>query len=298
MLAAMPFRRRLRTAALLAALAAASSVSAGRAQAQEPVPAPTSSDVAEARRHFEHAREEYGKGAYREAIGELEAAHSLDPTAKDLVFNLGVVHEKLSDIDEALGWFQLYTTMALTPTERERADSYIRRLEGAKKELASKTPPPSPTSQPVPPTAATAAPRTPASPPHGRVDAATIVAASVAGAALAFGVVMAAKAEVDRPIDGFVTGQDGTFTDFNDRTDFAHREAVVADIAFGASLAAGVTAAVLYFARTRDGARSLRSSGESAPATSRLPAGVGGLAGFAAAPLAGGGGALIVHGSL
>src|ERR1019366_3459132 len=102
---AMPFRWRMRTSALLAILAAAASVSPGRAQAQEPpptpTPAPSSADIAEARRHF-------------------EPAHALDPTAKDLVFNLGVVHEKLSDIDDALRWFELYTTMSLSPTERER----------------------------------------------------------------------------------------------------------------------------------------------------------------------------------
>ena len=40
------------------------------------------------------------------------------PNAKDLVFNLGVVHEKLGDIEDALKWFRLYTTMNLT---RDRA---------------------------------------------------------------------------------------------------------------------------------------------------------------------------------
>jgi len=293
----MPFRCRMRTSALLAILAAAASVSPGRAQAQEPAPtpAPSSADIAEARRHFEHAREEYGKGAYREAVSELESAHTLDPTAKDLVFNLGVVHEKLSDIDDALHWFQLYTTMTLTPTERERADSYIRRLEGAKKEVASKAPPTTPPPEALP------APVRPApglpSPPHGRVDAATIVAASVAGAALVFGVVMAAKAEDDRPIDGFVTGQDGTYTQLGERTDSAHREAVIADVGFGVSLAAGITATVLYFARTRDPAKPTRgATGVRPGAASSSP-----LASFpavTAAPLAGGGGALIVQGAL
>ena len=79
-----------------------------------------------------------GAGSYREAIGELEAAHTLDPNAKDLVFNLGVVHEKLGDIDDALKWFRLYTTMNLTGPERDRADAYVHRLEGAKKELEDK----------------------------------------------------------------------------------------------------------------------------------------------------------------
>src|SRR5258708_3309057 len=126
----MPNRRRLRTLALLACIAA----TATPGLAQESTP----SNAAAARQHFEKARADYEQGAYREAIAELEAAHELDPNAKDLVFNLGVVHEKLADIDDALKWFRLYTTMNLTPQERDRADAYIRRLEGAKTDLEQK----------------------------------------------------------------------------------------------------------------------------------------------------------------
>jgi tetratricopeptide (TPR) repeat protein len=307
----MPFRRRLRTAALLAFLAAASIVpaparaqDAGTREPQTPAAppsqnsgptpsAPSSADVAAARVHFERARADYGQGSYREAVGELEAAHSLDPTAKDLVFNLGVVHEKLSDIDDALEWFQLYTTMTLTPTERERADSYIRRLEGAKKELALKpaAPPPAPGTDQAQPGIAHPARRVP-SPSNGRVDAATVTAVSVAGAALVFGAVMAGIAEAERPNAGYVTGQDGSITDLQDRVDKAHREAVIADIAFGASLAAGVTAAILYFARTRDPSRAARTSGA---AGALAPP--DGSTFVSATPLTGGG-ALIVQGSL
>src|ERR1700722_13757047 len=130
----MRLRRRLRMLALLAGLGAAASAHARSASAQDT----NAANVAAARRHFDKARADYEQGAYREAIAELEAAHALDPSAKDLVFNLGVVHEKLSDIDDALQWFQLYTTMSLTPPERDRADAYIKRLEGAKRELAQR----------------------------------------------------------------------------------------------------------------------------------------------------------------
>jgi tetratricopeptide (TPR) repeat protein len=268
--------------ALLAGLGAAASPSSRAASAQETNPA----NVAAARSHFDKARAEYQQGAYREAIGELEAAHALDPSAKDLVFNLGVVHEKLSDIDDALRWFQLYTTMSLTPQERDRADAYIRRLEGAKKELAQRA-----SGAPPPPESATpSSPDTPLSPPpaipapsgHGRVDAATIAAFSVTAAALVFGTVMAVKAKVDEPPNGFVTGQDGSYPDLRSATDTAHREAIIADAAFGLSIAAGITAAVLYFARPRDAA-----SGAKTPA---LPS-------VSVAP-ATGGWALVVQGSM
>ncbi len=268
--------------ALLAGLVAAATASPRSASAQDT----SNGNVAAARRHFDKARADYAQGSYREAIAELEAAHALDPAAKDLIFNLGVVHEKLSDIDDALEWFQLYTTMTLTPQERDRADAYIKRLEGAKKELAQHPPgatPPAPSATPPAPSETQLAPMAP--PPsasrHGRVDAATIAALSVTGAAIVFGTVMGVKAAVDKPPAGFVTGQDGSYPDLQSRADTAHREAVIADVGFGLSIAAGITAAVLYFGRPRD------SSAASAP----------GLSSVSAAPLTGGG-ALIVQGFL
>ena len=275
--------------ALLAGLAAAASADPRPASAEEASPT-SSANVAAARRHFDKARAEYGQGSYREAVAELEAAHALDPSAKDLVFNLGVVHEKLSDIDDALQWFQLYTTMTLTPQERDRADAYIKRLEGAKKEIAQRPPgptgPPAPTgSTPSPsPTETQLLPMGPPLPPppkHGRLDGATIAAIGVTGAALAFGTVMAVKAKVDQPPTGYVTGQDGSYGDLKGSADFAHREAILADAGFGLSIAAGITAAVLYFARPRDPA----AAKSAAPAASAV----------SATPLTGGG-ALVVQG--
>jgi tetratricopeptide (TPR) repeat protein len=274
--------------ALLAGLAAAATADPRAASAQDAGPT-SSANVAAARRHFDKARAEYSQGSYREAVSELEAAHALDPSAKDLVFNLGVVHEKLADIDDALQWFQLYTTMSLTPQERDRADAYIKRLEGAKKEVAQR-----PAETPAPPGSATATappetqllPMGPSPPPpptqHGRLDGATIAAISVTGAALVFGTVLAVKAKVDEPPTGYVTGQDGTYGDLKGSADFAHREAILADAGFGLSIVAGITAAVLYFARPRD------SSAAKAPA----PA----ASAVSATPLTGGG-ALVVQGS-
>jgi tetratricopeptide (TPR) repeat protein len=241
-------RRRLRTLALLSCLAGSALSSPRPAFAQDA----DSANVVAARQHFEKARAFYAQGSYREAVAELEAAHDLDPSAKDLVFNLGVVHEKLSDIDDALQWFQLYTTMSLTPQERERADAYIRRLEGAKRELAEKKQ----AAEPAPAAAETTSQADLALPPpeprrRGRVDAATVAAASVAGSALVFGTVMAIKATSDRPADGFVVGRDGSLSYLTSRTAFAHHEAIAADIGFGAAIAAGVATGLLYFERPR-----------------------------------------------
>jgi tetratricopeptide (TPR) repeat protein len=257
--ATMHLGRRLRALALIACVTAASP---RVVLAQET----GSANVAAARRHFKIASARYAEGAYREAITELEAAHALDPSAKDLVFNLGVVHEKLADIDDALRWFRLFTTLELTDRERERADAYIRRLEGAKATSApARSFPPSPAGPPPPaspssalppsppPTSAVpSAPSFPTLPPPaaGRIDAATLAAAGAAGAGLLFGVVMGVKARQDRP-SGFVTGRDGTLADLVDRSAAAHREAVLADVGFAAALVGGAAAAYLYFSRPR-----------------------------------------------
>ena len=247
MLPAMRSRRRLCAWALVACIGAmATSVAAPRAAwADETSPA----NVAAARRHFERARAYYAQGSYREAIGELEAAHTLDPNAKDLVFNLGVVHEKLGDIDDALKWFRLYTTMNLTPPERERADAYVHRLEGAKKELEDKQAAAAaaagtvhvPVPRPPPPKERTA---------PGKIDALDIGTASVSVAALVFGIVMGVKAEEDRPPSPFITGRNGTYADLADRQANAHQEAIMADVGFGVAAAAAAATAVLFFTRT------------------------------------------------
>jgi len=274
---------RPRALVLLAAIVGASEILGvpHRAFAEEPV-GPT---IPDARRHFENARTLYGHGAYREALAELQAAHAIDPSAKDLVFNLGVVEEKLGDIDEALRWFQTYTTMALTPQERERADAYVRRLEGAKHELEH-----TPSTEPVSPSTAGSAgapasepPISPPGPARGRIDAATVVAGGVAVTALAFGAVVGVKALVDDPTQ-YTTGRDGTYLDLLNRSHMAHEEAVISDVGFSVALAAGVTATLLYLMRTRHAASPTSTAARSSPTIS-------------AAPLTGGAG-FFVQGSL
>lgn len=251
----MRSRRRLRAWALVACVAVtATFATMDTARAEETSPA----NVAAARKHYDRAKADYAQGAYREAIGELEAAHTLDPNAKDLVFNLGVVHEKLADIDEALRWFRLYTTMNLTPQERERADAYVHRLEGAKKELedkqaalaASSGATATPTFIPPPPPP----PERPASGGGGR-DVLMIGVGSVSVAALVVGVVMGVKAKADEPPSPFITGHNGTYAQLVDGQHNAHQEAIAADIGFGIAGVAAAATAVLFFTRPRAHAR-------------------------------------------
>src|SRR5579859_6139879 len=194
---------------LAAAPAAAQTAPAGSATPS----GTTSPENAEAaRQHFQRGRELYQAGAYREAIVELEAAHKLDPRAKDLVFNLGVVNDRLGRIEDALRYFHQYTQMDLTTAERARADTYIRRLEGAKHEVVPATtavPPPPPTPPPPPP-------EQPKPPPKGRIDVATVIAATVAIAGFGVGIGFGIKAMTDNP-SNYVAGRDGSYQDLQNR---------------------------------------------------------------------------------
>jgi len=202
---------------------------------------------AEAGKHFAKARELYGQGNYKDARVELIEARKLDPQSKELVFNLGVVNEKLTLFDEALEQFRAYREMSdVTEQEKSRAEAIILRLEGAKKQLADqkKDDPPKVVVVPDPPKAQEGPP------PKGRVDAATIAAAGIGVVGLSVGAIFGIKAMGERP-SGFVTGRDGTYADLVSKTDAAHTSAVVSDIGFAVGIVGVAAAAVLYFARPK-----------------------------------------------
>jgi hypothetical protein len=201
------------------------------------------SPQARAQEHFKRAKDLYLSGSYREAEGELLAASALDPKARDLVFNMAIVSEKLGKIDNALAYLHHYEEMDLTASERARADASIRRLEGAKREVVPPTPL---TTLPEPPP--------PAPPSHGRVDAATITFATIAVLGFAAGGVFGAKALSDKPPANYVTGPggNGSYADLTNAVSTSHREAVICDASLGGAAAATIVTAILFFARTND----------------------------------------------
>jgi tetratricopeptide (TPR) repeat protein len=201
--------------------------------------------AARAKEHFQKGRELYYAGSYREAIGEFEAARSLDPHAKDLVYNLAVVNEKLGQIDAAIRYLHVYAEMDLDAQERTKADAYMKRLEGAKKEIVAPVVAPTPAPTPAPPPTET-------STQQGRVDAATVTFTTFAVAGLAVGAVFGVKALADRPSSTFVTGKDGTYAQYLSDQQHAHTEAIVSDVGFGVGVAAAAIAAYLYFGRTKE----------------------------------------------
>jgi tetratricopeptide (TPR) repeat protein len=241
---------------------------------------PESDSQAQAQQHFKSARELYQSGAYRDALAELETARELDPAAKDLVFNLGVVNERLGRIDAALEHLHHYLEMNVTAQERVRAESFIRRLEGAKREVEQPpaAPPPSAPSTPLPPPP----PPPPRPPPvekppeRGRVDGATVTTASLAVAGLGVGSVFGIKALSDRPASGTLTSDYAALAHQNDG---AHTEAIIADIGFSVGVAAAVVTAYLYFSRLKSASPPRPSTRTTAWATAAIRGGVVGVMG-------------------
>jgi tetratricopeptide (TPR) repeat protein len=238
----------------------------GKARAQ----GSASESQTRAQQHFAHARELYQAGNYKDAATELELALTLDPNAKDLVYNLGIVHEKLGRIDESIGYFRRYATMDVTPQEKARADAILVRLEGAKQRqidsgatgtsganasAPSGAPPTaghatdSPAGEGSSAAAASAGSDTaPPASKNGRVDTATIMAGALAGMGLGAGAVFGVLAVTGRPSSP-VTRQGFTYDDLVKQSESAHTEAVVADVALGIGAVAAAATAYLYFAR-------------------------------------------------
>jgi tetratricopeptide (TPR) repeat protein len=236
--------------ALLAATTTLLAILPGAPAAAQSAPktaagASSGSAEAQAAAHFQHARALYSQGSYREAITELEAALALDPKATDLVFNLGVVNEKLGNIDEALKYYRRYMEMDIDAQQRARAESFIKRLEGAKREVKPEdkgtpvTPEPPPPAEPPP------------APQHGRVDVLTITAAVIAVGGLAVGTVYGVKAVTENPSPNGPWPSYSAYQDDNAKAQTAHHEAVAADVGFIVGGVALAATAALYFLRTK-----------------------------------------------
>jgi len=236
MLGAMARSRHAATAALLAAAIGVGAPGIARA-------AETPPNVQEASKHFQKAQDAYHAGNYGDAYKELKQAQELDPTAKELVYNLGTVAEKLSKYDDALRWFHKYEEMDIDERERTRVEAVIRRIEGAKQNA------PEDTKVLVRPKTMIIVRETP---PRGRIDVLTVSAAIVAVGGFTVGAIFGAKALSERPSSSFVTGRDGSYTDLQQRVSSAHTSAIVSDVGLIVGLAATAGAAVLFFARTRD----------------------------------------------
>lgn len=227
-----------------------SSVTATEAQpaAQPALAAATtagSEPASDALRRYELGREHYLAGRYREALTELKAALELDPSSLNLTYNVARVNEDLGNLDEAISYYQDY--LALLPQsdrkERGKTDKTLRRLQGAREEVAAERSAsalkgfgPAPAPEPKP--------------SFGRMDV-WFWTAAVGGVGLAAAGGVAGLLALQRKDDvaAFVVGPDGSFATRKALGEQADNYALTADVCFLAGGVALTGAALLFFLR-------------------------------------------------
>lgn len=188
----------------------------------------------QARVLFDRARELYAAGRYREAAEQLEHALKFDPQGKDLVYNLALVRERLGEPDEATVFVDRYLAMKLDPAERQRAEAFRRRLEGARDEISEKR---------------RKVVVVPVEVERERIfDAWVWGPLAGAGVAALSGAIFGSLAVSTRP-SGFVTGRDGTYDDLVARSNDAHAYAMGADASWILAALGVAGSAIVYFTR-------------------------------------------------
>lgn len=95
------------------------------------LPAPVRGEPDRFTAHYQRAANLYTSQRYREALRELEAAYALQPFPR-LLYNLGQVHRKLHQPQQALSYYELYlrTEPDLQPARRSEVEAYIAQLGG------------------------------------------------------------------------------------------------------------------------------------------------------------------------
>lgn len=192
--------------------------------------------------HYERGRKEYLAGRYREALAELKAALALDPYSPNLVYNVARVNEDLAEFDEAIKYYRQYKGLLPEDAaeEREKTQQTIRRLQGAKDQLAQQR-------------RETAATAPPAAPSNGRADVAFWLLAGT-GLALAAGGGVTGYLAVRREqeVRDFVVGKDGTVEDRKELGQQADELALASDVMSIAAGAIVLSAVVLFFSRSSE----------------------------------------------
>jgi tetratricopeptide (TPR) repeat protein len=204
---------------------------------EDPRSAPPGS--AAPKQHFEEALVYYREGHYRAAVAELEAALTLDPTSKDLLYNLALVHEKLGQLGSAISVLERYAEIETDPKELERARQAIARMRGAESEMG---PPIVPARVPMPPPVQPAPTQT----ESAKANPWLAASAGLSLAAAIVGTVFGVRALLIRPGKDAVTSADASAETLRKDQARAENSARIADISFAISLVSGAGAAVVW----------------------------------------------------
>lgn len=199
----------------------------------------------EALEFFQAGREHYSAGRYAEAAAAMEQAIALDPNSETLVFNLARIYELLGELDRAIHYGRRYREMvAYDPTEVERADATLRRLDGAREWLALRQAEQAPELRPLAPREIVRE--------RGVIDTAFwAVLASGAGLLAAGGILGGVALSKQNSADNIVAADS---LDQGERVDLRNQAdglALAADVTIIAGGATCVAALLLYLLRVR-----------------------------------------------
>ncbi|MCA9631647.1 MAG: tetratricopeptide repeat protein [Myxococcales bacterium] len=216
-----------------------------------------------AQEHFQAALTAYREGKYERAVEELEEALRLDPSGKDLVYNLGLVHEKLGNLDKALFYFRRYLEMESDPAERQRAEVIVQRLAGAQERALRAGS--GGEDAPEGPGGSSDSTGPPGDGRVGKLDVWVYGTAGLSLAALTVGVIFGVRALLKHPGGSPTTGPGVSAGDLQDDAASAHDMALIADVSFGVALLSGAAASLLYFGRSAEAEPRLRTSLDAIP---------------------------------
>ncbi|MCA9624949.1 MAG: tetratricopeptide repeat protein, partial [Myxococcales bacterium] len=212
---------------------------------EEPPPAPADAGApARALALHDEAKELYANGDYHAALDKLREAVRLDPDAKVLFYNLGVIEERLRDLPAAISDYRRCLELERDPVERQHLEQVIARLEGASTRLQvavapSDARPPEGDGSPGEPRHTE---EKPGISPWVWATGGAAVGAFVVAASLA------ARAATIDPGDGARTGPGTEVEDLREDAAAAHRFAIAADVFLALGVAASVgTVAILIW---------------------------------------------------
>jgi tetratricopeptide (TPR) repeat protein len=215
-----------------------------------------------AQAHFLKAKELYNGGDYAGAKSELEQAQELDPTAKELLYNLSIISEKMQDYDAAMGYLRKVAALPDTPQEeRETIETSIGRLDGAKKSQKKNEPT-------VIVKTVTVKEPTRTEPAPG-LTLPVIVSGSLTLAALGAGITTGILALSAKPSAGVVTNSTYPYSAWQADQDRAQSFALVSDVSFAAFAGGAIVTGVLYWLSHRGGSAEQVAAPQKGPLVSQ-----------------------------
>jgi tetratricopeptide (TPR) repeat protein len=191
----------------------------------------------------DEAKTLYKKGKYNDAIEKLKLAVELDPDAKILYYNLGLIEEKLGHIDTAIAYFRRCLELENKHDEKVHLARTIKRLEGARQYVDWSN------NQQAAPVIIRRSSGGDSRHPGGGASHLlpwVYVAGGATVVAAAIGVGLAVRAGDVDPGDTPATAPGRTMDDLQAQADEAHGLAIGADVSFG--IAAGALATTVALA--------------------------------------------------